>query len=95
VVDALVRHGAGVRSRGGCEPVVRGGETYDVPVRAACCLYYKTEPVVERASDAYCMTCPYLGSEDRARRFGDYAEHVRAEHLRTEHLRTASAAAGP
>jgi hypothetical protein len=77
VVDALVRHGAGVRSRGGCEPMVRGGETYDVPVRAACCHYYKTEPEVEKASDAYCMTCPFLGTEDRARRFGDYAEWLR------------------
>jgi hypothetical protein len=76
VVDALVRHGAGVRSRGGCEPVVRGGETYDVPVRAACCLYYKTEPEVERASDAYCMTCPFLGADERTRRFGDYAELI-------------------
>ena len=87
LVDALVRHGAGVRSAGGCEPVVRGGETYDVPVRAACCQYYKTEPAVERASDAYCMTCPFLGADERARRFGDYAEWVQCSRRATAAVR--------
>jgi hypothetical protein len=43
-------------------------------VRAACCLYYKTEPEVERASDAYCMTCPFLCAPDRRERFGAFVD---------------------
>ncbi|TQM14010.1 hypothetical protein [Pseudonocardia kunmingensis] len=74
LVDALVAHGARIRHRGGTEAVQRGADTYAVPVRAACCLYYKTEPQVERASDAYCMTCPFLCSPERAQRFGAFVD---------------------
>jgi hypothetical protein len=74
LVDALAAHGARIRDRGGQELVERGTETYTVPVRAACCLYYKTEPEVERASDAYCMTCPFLCAPDRKERFGAFVD---------------------
>jgi len=78
LVDALAAHGARVRDRGGQELVQRGSETYTVPVRAACCLYYKTEPEVDRASDAYCMTCPFLCSPDRRERFGVFVDGLTA-----------------
>jgi hypothetical protein len=74
LVDALAAHGARIRDRGGQEHLQRGTETYTVPVRAACCLYYKTEPEVERASDAYCMTCPFLCAPDRKERFGAFVD---------------------
>jgi hypothetical protein len=74
LVDALAAHGARIRHRGGTESVQRGADTYAVPVRAACCLYYKTEPQVERASDAYCMTCPFLCPPDREQRFGAFVD---------------------
>jgi hypothetical protein len=74
LVDALAAHGARIRDRGGQESVVWGAETYRVPVRAACCLYYKTEPQVQRPSDAYCMTCPFLCSPDRRQRFGTFVD---------------------
>jgi hypothetical protein len=73
-VDALAAHGARIRDRGGQELVQRGAETYTVPVRAACCLYHKTEPEVERASDAYCMTCPFLCSSERRQRFAEFVD---------------------
>jgi hypothetical protein len=74
LVDALAARGARIRDRGGVEPVQWRAETYAVPVRAACCLYYKTEPQVERASDAYCMTCPFLCAPDRRQRFGAFVD---------------------
>jgi hypothetical protein len=74
LVDALAAHGARIRDRGGCESVQWGADTYDVPVRAACCLYYKTQPQMARASDAYCMTCPFLSSPDRRQRFGAFVD---------------------
>ncbi|OZM76278.1 hypothetical protein [Pseudonocardia sp. MH-G8] len=74
LVDALTAHGARIRHRGGTESVQRGADTFAVPVRAACCLYYKTEPQVERASDAYCMTCPFLCSPDRRERFATFVD---------------------
>jgi hypothetical protein len=78
LIDALAAHGARIRDRGGQESVVRGTETYTVPVRAACCLYYKTEPEVERPSDAYCMTCPFLAAPDRRDRFGTFVDGLTA-----------------
>jgi hypothetical protein len=74
LVDALAANGARIRDRGGQEQVQRGAETFTVPVRAACCLYYKTEPEVERASDAHCMTCPFLCSPDRKERFSAFLD---------------------
>ncbi|QYN32763.1 hypothetical protein K1T35_29905 [Pseudonocardia sp. DSM 110487] len=78
LVDALAAQGARVRDRGGHERLQWGTETYTVPVRAACCLYYKTEPEVERPSDAYCMTCPFLCSPDRRERFGAFVDGLTA-----------------
>jgi hypothetical protein len=78
LVDALAAHGARLRGRGGQELLTWGTETYTVPVRAACCLYYKTEPEVERPSDANCMTCPFLCSPDRRERFGAFVDGLTA-----------------
>jgi hypothetical protein len=78
LVYALAAHGARIRDRGGQELLQRGTETYTVPVRAACCLYYKTEPEVERPSDAYCMTCPFLAAPDRRERFGTFVDGLTA-----------------
>jgi hypothetical protein len=75
---ALAAQGARLRDRGGHEHVQWGTETYALPVRAACCLYYKTEPEVERPSDAYCLTCPFLCSPDRRERFGSFVDGLRA-----------------
>lgn len=79
LVEALTAQGARLRDRGGQERLEWGTETYTVPVRAACCLYYKTEPAVERPSDAYCMTCPFLCSPDRRERFGAFVDGLTAE----------------
>jgi hypothetical protein len=76
LVDALIARGAGIRGRGGVQPVAWGGQTYAVPVRSACCLYYKTEPDVQQSSDAYCMTCPFLDAPDRERRFGTFVDEL-------------------
>jgi hypothetical protein len=78
LVDALAAQGARLRDRGGQQRVEWGTETYTVPVRAACCLSYKTEPEVERPSDAYCMTCPFLCSPDRRERFGTFVDGLTA-----------------
>jgi hypothetical protein len=78
LVDALAAHGARLRDRGGQERLEWGTQTYTVPVRAACCLYYKTEPEVERPSDAYCLTCPFLCSPDRRERFGAFVDGLTA-----------------
>jgi hypothetical protein len=74
----LAAQGARLRDRGAHEVLQWGTETYTVPVRAACCLYYKTEPQVERPSDAYCMTCPFLCSPDRRERFGAFVDGLTA-----------------
>jgi hypothetical protein len=79
LVDALAAHGARLRGRGGRQVVAWGAETYRVPVRAACCLYYRTDPEVERPSDAHCMTCPFLCSSDRRQRFGAFVDALTAE----------------
>lgn len=74
LVDALVTHGARIRTRGPDRPFRHGQREYTVPVRAACCLYYKTGPQPERAGDQYCLTCPFLGADDRDRRFGSFLD---------------------
>jgi len=79
LVEALAAQGARLRARDGHERLRWGTETYTVPVRAACCLYYKTEPEVERPSDAYCMTCPFLCTPDRRERFGAFVDGLAAE----------------
>jgi hypothetical protein len=77
---ALAAQGARprLRDRGGQERVEWGTETYTVPVRAACCLSYKTGPEVQRPSDAYCMTCPFLCAPDRRDRFGSFVDGLTA-----------------
>ncbi|WP_219417175.1 (2Fe-2S)-binding protein [Pseudonocardia nigra] len=74
LVDALVAHGARIRGRAVHEPLLWRDRSYAVPVRAACCLYYKTEPATERPGDEYCMTCPFLCGDDRARRFTSFLD---------------------
>lgn len=74
LVDALVAHGAPVRTRGGHEPLRWGEQSYRVPVRGTCCLYYKTQPPVEQSGDEYCTTCPFLDAGERRRRFRSFLD---------------------
>ena len=83
LVYALVAHGAPIRRAGGAEPVTWDGQAYTLPVRAACCLYYKTEPAVDRPADAYCMTCPFLDSANRVQRFGAFVDRLGARRVTT------------
>jgi hypothetical protein len=64
LLDALVSHGARIRTRGTCT-LVRG---LSVPVRGSCCFHYKTVPPAEAAGDDFCTTCPLLDAGIRARR---------------------------
>jgi hypothetical protein len=74
LVDALVAHGAGVRTRGPDRPFRHREREYTIPVRAACCLSYKTGPQAGRTDDDYCTTCPFLEAGDRERRFGSFLD---------------------
>ena len=47
-----------------------------VPVRAACCLAYRTDPPVARASDALCTTCPLLAAPERAGRYAAWLDSL-------------------
>lgn len=67
LLDALVAHGAPIRGRGEDQPLP--GRPERVPVRAACCLAFRTDPPVARPSDALCTTCPVLPGPERARRY--------------------------
>ncbi len=67
LLDRLVAHGAPIRGRGADQPL--RGRPERVPVRAACCLAYRTDPPVARPSDALCTTCPLLPAPERARRY--------------------------
>jgi hypothetical protein len=67
LLDALVAHGAPIRGRGEDQPLP--GRPERVPVRAACCLAFRTDPPVARPSDALCTTCPLLPGPERARRY--------------------------
>ena len=67
LLDALVAHGAPIRGRGEDQPLP--GRAERVPVRAACCLAFRTDPPVARPSDALCTTCPLLPGPERARRY--------------------------
>lgn len=71
LLDALVAHGARIRTRGTCEPVLRERAEYLLPVRGSCCFHYKTEPEIEQPGDEYCTTCPLLDAGLRHRRFGN------------------------
>ena len=67
LLDALVAHGAPIRGRGTDQPLP--GRAEQVPVRAACCLAYRTDPPVADPADALCTTCPLLDPPERARRY--------------------------
>ena len=73
-LDALVAHGAPIRGRGEDQPLP--GRPERVPVRAACCLAYRTDPPVARASDALCTTCPLLASLERAGRYAAWLDSL-------------------
>jgi hypothetical protein len=75
-LDALVAHGAPLRGRGEDQPLP--GRPERVPVRAACCLAYRTDPPVARPSDALCTTCPLLPIPERARRYAAWLDGLRA-----------------
>ena len=71
-LDALVAHGAPIRGRGADQPLP--GRSERVPVRAACCLAFRTDPPVGRPSDALCTTCPLLPAAERARRYAAFLD---------------------
>jgi len=74
LLDALVAHGAPIRGRGEDQPLP--GRADRVPVRAACCLAYRTDPPVADPSDALCTTCPLLDPPERARRYAAWLMRV-------------------
>jgi len=74
LLDALVAHGAPIRGRGTDQPVP--GRAEQVPVRAACCLAYRTDPPVADPADALCTTCPLLDPPERARRYAAWLMRV-------------------
>ena len=74
LLDALVAHGAPIRGRGTDQPLP--GRAEQVPVRAACCLAYRTDPPVADPSDALCTTCPLLDPPERARRYAAWLTRV-------------------
>lgn len=77
LLDALVAHGARVRTRGGSAVVRRGGEELALPLRGSCCFHYRTAPPVERPGDGYCSTCPLLDPRARSRRLDELLDgHV-------------------
>jgi hypothetical protein len=65
LLDALVRYGARIRTRGTCTSA-RG---LRLPVRGSCCFHYRTDPQVKTHDDAFCTTCPLLDPTVRSRRF--------------------------
>jgi len=67
LLDGMIAQGAPIRGRGIDEPLA--GRPERVPVRAACCLWFRTDPPVPRPSDAYCTTCPLLDPAERAARY--------------------------
>lgn len=73
LVDALVAHGAKIRTRGADVPLRWREREYAVSVRAACCLYYK---VAGESPENYCMTCPFLDACARESRFGEFLDEL-------------------
>jgi hypothetical protein len=74
LLDALVARGAPIRGRGTDQPLP--GRAERVPVRAACCLAYRTDPPVADPADALCTTCPLLDPPERARRYAAWLMRV-------------------
>ncbi|MDT7577112.1 MAG: hypothetical protein QOH17_3445 [Pseudonocardiales bacterium] len=75
-LDALLARGAPIRSRGVEQQLA--GRPDRMPVRAACCLAYRTDPPVPRPSDALCTTCPLLPAPERARRYIAFVDGLSA-----------------
>jgi hypothetical protein len=75
LLDALVAHGAPIRGRGIDQALP--GRPERVPVRAACCLAFRTDPPVARPSEALCTTCPLLPAPERARRYVAFLDGLR------------------
>jgi hypothetical protein len=73
-LDALVVQGAPIRGRGFEQPLP--GRPDRMPVRAACCLAYRTDPPVARPADALCTSCPLLPAPERARRYIAFVERI-------------------
>ncbi len=74
LLDALVTHGAPIRGRGADEALP--GRPERVPVRASCCLAFRTDPPVADPSDALCTTCPLLPGPERARRYTAFLDAI-------------------
>ncbi len=74
LLDALAAHGAPIRGRGVEQPLP--GRAERLPVRAACCLAFRTDPPVARPSDALCTTCPLLPAAERARRYVAFIDAI-------------------
>jgi hypothetical protein len=74
LLDALVAHGGPIRGRGTDQPLP--GRAERVPVRAACCLAYRTDPPVADPADALCTTCPLLPALARARRYAAWLDRL-------------------
>jgi len=76
LLDALVVAGAPIRGRGSAQPLP--GRAEHVPVRAACCLYFRTDPPVARRQDALCTTCPLLARNERAVRYAAFLDGLQS-----------------
>lgn len=76
LLDALVAHGAPIRSRGVDQPLP--GRAERMPVRASCCFAFRTDPPVARPSDALCTSCPLLPAAERARRYVAFVDGIPA-----------------
>jgi len=74
LLDALVAHGAPIRGRGTDQPLP--GRAEQVPVRAACCLAYRTDPPVADPADALCTPGPLPDPPERARRYAAWLMRV-------------------
>jgi AcrR family transcriptional regulator len=74
LVDALIAHGAPIRSRGVEQPLP--GRSDRMPVRASCCLAFRMDLPVARRSDALCTSCPLLPAPERARRYVAFVDGI-------------------
>jgi hypothetical protein len=74
LLDALIAHGAPIRSRGADQPLP--GRTDRMPVRASCCLAFRMDLPVARPSDALCTSCPLLPAPERARRYVAFVDGI-------------------
>lgn len=76
LLDRLAARGARIRSRGADVPLEHRGHAHRVPVRASCCLWFRTNPPVPRRSDALCTTCPLLAPAERDPRYRAFLDGV-------------------